>query len=558
MLGATMLTAAVGAGCNGNIGEASPDGRGGPGSEDDGLIDASSAGMRRMTPEQFQNTMRDLFGDPGIVLDLDPDEGQVVALLTVDKLRAAAEQIVSRRASWTKEIFPCDTTGAEDAACVESFIRNFGRRAFRHTLAEDEVDLLKKQFETVRQEQSFDQAMLLLVETMIQSPEVYYFLELGDDPGDNAFIASGVRPLTGWERASRLSYFLWQSAPDDALLDAAEAGKLDTIEGVRAQAERLASDDRAREAVVSVFVDWLELDGTHKHGALEDVPKSADLYPEDSSELRSAMRTETRALVERVLFEGDGRLETLLTSTDAYVNASLAEIYGVDGPADDETFAWVTLPADQRAGLFTRAAFLTLFGGIEVKSPIRRGAHILREVLCTELGPPPPNASDVPIKGGATEGGVNKTVRQDVDAKTLSGNCVACHRMINPIGFAFEHYDSMGRWVSQESGDGPAGPFTLDIDASGVLPAYGDDGAPAQGVAVDGGVEMSKALAESEKVQACITQHFFRSALRRVPVDGDLASIDTAATAAQSGGTMRDVVLALATSNAFLHARLPE
>jgi hypothetical protein len=215
------------------------------------------------------------------------------------------------------------------------------------------------------------------------------------------------------------------------------------------------------------------------------------------------------------------------------------------------------LPADQRAGLFTRAAFLTLYGGIEVKSPIRRGAHILREVLCTELGPPPPNASDVPIKGGATSEG-NKTVRQDVDAKTLSGNCAACHTMINPIGFAFEHYDSMGRWVAQENGDGPSGPYTLDIDATGVLPTYDEEGARTEGVPVDGGVEMSRALAESEKVQACITQHFFASALRRVPVDADLASVEAAATAAQSGGTMRDVVLALATSNAFLHARLPE
>lgn len=548
-----ITSAAFGTGCNGSIGDNTPDGRGGPGSEDDGLIDASAAGMRRMTPEQYQNTMRDLFGDPGIVLDLDPDEGQVVALLTVDKLRAAAEQIVGRRASWTKEIFPCDTTGAEDAACVESFIRTFGRRAFRHTLAEDEVDLLSSQFQSARQEQSFDQAMMLLLETMIQSPEVYYFLELGNDPGDDAFIASGVRPLTGWERATRLSYFLWGSTPDDALLDAAEAGKLDTIEGMRAEADRLSTDDRAREVVVGVFVDWLELDGTHKHAALEDVPKNAEVYPEDSPALREAMRTETRALVERVLFEGDGRLETLLTTTDAYVNASLAEIYGVSGPADDDTFAWVSLPADQRAGLFTRAAFLTLYGGIEVKSPIRRGAHILREVLCTELGPPPPNASDVPIKGGATNEG-NKTVRQEVDAKTLSGNCAACHQMINPIGFAFEHYDSLGRWVTQESGEG----YTLDIDATGVLPSYDADGKRIDGVAVDGGVEMSKALAESEKVQACITQHFFASALRRVPVDADLVSVEAAASAAQSGGTMRDVVLALATSNAFLHARLPE
>jgi hypothetical protein len=248
---------------------------------------------------------------------------------------------------------------------------------------------------------------------ILQSPDVYYFLELGRDPGQTKGLASGVRPLTGWERATRLSYFLWNTLPDDALLDAAEAGELDTAEGVKVQADRLAHDDRGRGTFKSFFSDWLELDGTKKHPSLVTADKDADLYPADSPELREAMRAETEALVEHVVFDGDGRFETLLTTTEAYLNGPLAKLYGVSGPSG-EGFEWVKLPADQRAGLLTRAAFLTVFAGVEVKSPIRRGAHILKDMLCVELGPPPPNGTLRPSKPCATGGAI--------------GDCESCWR----------------------------------------------------------------------------------------------------------------------------------
>ncbi|WP_437636816.1 DUF1588 domain-containing protein [Sorangium sp. So ce854] len=240
------------------------------------------------------------------------------------------------------------------------------------------------------------------------------------------------------------------------------------------------------------------------------------------------------------------------------MNGPLAALYGVEGPADERTFSWVSLPGDQRAGIFTRAAFLSVFGSVEVKSPIRRGAYILEQVLCRPLGPPPPNASDVPVKGGVVEENgelIRRTVRQDVEAKTSSGNCVSCHASINPIGFAFEHYDALGRWQPQETGGGADAPYALDIDARGRLPAMSPDG---DSVEVDGGVEMSAALAASAAARACLTKHLFQAALRRVPVDQDLASIEAATPAPESGGSMRDALLALTTSNAFLHLRHPD
>jgi hypothetical protein len=555
-----LVVAALTPSCVGRIGSGDDGSVGGKPGEN-GLVDVATASLRRMTPEQYTSTMRDLFGDPGLQLELDPDTGQVVTLLAVDKLNTASETIVSRRGSWTTKVFPCDTSGADDEACVDSFVRTFGRRAFRRTLDEADVTLLKNEYAQARKEQSFDGALLVVLKLILQSPEVYYFLELGHDGNGSEALASGVVPLTGWERATRLSYFLWNTTPDDELLAAAESGALDTIDGVKQQAERLLKDDRARATMIHFFVDWLELDGTNKHGSLEDVPKSATLFPEDSPALRAAMRGEIQALAEHVVFEGDGRFETLLTTKDAYVNGPLAKLYGVQGPADESTFSWVSLPGDQRAGLFTRAAFLSVFGSVEVKSPIRRGAYVLQKALCKPLGPPPPNAADVPVTGGSVqENGmtVHKTVRQDVESKTSSGVCVTCHSIINPIGFAFEHYDALGRWQTQETGSDAAGAYALDIDAHGKLPEIGPDGTQTGSVDVNGGVEMSAAIGASSAARACLTSHLFQMALRRVPVDQDLASVESATTALESGGTVRDLVVELITSNAFLHVRRQE
>src|SRR5262249_41657432 len=138
---------------------------------------------------------------------------------------------------------------------------------------------------------------------------------------------------------------------------------------------------------------------------------------------------------------------------------------------------------------------------------------------------------------------VHKTVRQDVESKTSSGVCVTCHSIVNPIGFAFEHYDALGRWQTQETGTDAAGAYALDIDAHGKIP--GPDFTPTGGVDINGGVEMSGAVAASSAARACLTTHLFQMALRRVPVDQDLASVEHATTALESGGTVRDLLVEL-------------
>ncbi len=521
-----------------------------------GTIDVAPSALRRMTDEQYQNVVRDLFAAPEFAADLDAEMGHNISRLAVEKLNAAAAQVSA--SGFSEGVFPCDTAGSGSDACADDFIRDFGRRAFRRPLNEEERSWLRQVYDTSRTQQTFRDSLFVVLEVMLQAPQFLYLFEEGVEAKGK--FATGVRPLSGYERATRLSFFLWNSTPDDELLAAAESGTLATADGMATQAARLLAHPRARENVVRLFSSWLELDGTSTHHSLDSALKSADLYPEDNAALRKAMRREVEALVERVIFEGDGKLSTLLTTRDAYVNGPLAEIYGVSGPSSADEYSWVQLPAEQRAGLFTRAAFATVYAGSEAKSPIRRGAFLLENVLCVHLGEPPPNANDTPITGGEIEENgkvVHKTIREDVNAKTIGNGCEGCHNVINPIGFAFEHYDAIGRYHDEEVVLTTNGEVSLPVDASGLLFDFEDD-YPSSSVEVNGAVEMSEAMAQSANVQECLSRTWFRNALGRSPASADARSVESLTRKLSDSGSLRELILSLVTSDAFLHVRRVE
>lgn len=551
----SVLLSILAAGCVGEIGGSDSGANGEVGAS--AQLDVETSNIRRMTPAQYLNTARDLFGDPDLKLTLDPDTGETVSQLGAEKLNAAAELIASRSDIWTAKVFPCDTSGEGTPTCADDFIKTFGRRAFRHPLSPDETSWLRSVFDQAHAGQSFKDSLLITLKVMLQSPQLIYFLELGNEPP--AGLTRGVRPLTSFERASRLSFFLWNTTPDDALLDAAEKGALDTAEGVQAQAARLLADPRAHQMVKDLFVGWLELDGGPTHPSLEEASKSAAAFPEDSPDLRAAMRKEVNALVEHEMFDKKGSAQSLLTTTDAFVNASLAKLYGVSGPTDDATFQWVSLPSEQRAGLFTRAAFLTVYARGDIKSPIRRGAYVVKKALCVKLGQPPPNAADTPVTGGTVDQNgmlVRRTVRQDVAAKTASTTCQSCHSIINPVGFAFDHFDGLGRWEDTEKGQDAMGPYTLPIDTTGAVPNFDAQGHMQSGVLqVDGAVAMSQALAESDGVGACLADKWFHAALRRGPSDRDARTAESLRQAMASGESLDVVVNNVVSSDAFLYLR---
>ncbi len=493
--------------------------------------------LRRLTSAQYTATVRDLLGDPEFAAPLD-DDAQVITERGVRQLRDAAEQAIARQADWTRDVFPCDPAGARDEACARALITELGGRAFRRPVTADEHAGLMDVYRATAADLTFAESLEVLVEVILQSPQLVYV-----DDGDGSR-APGTYALDGWSVASRLSYFLWGTMPDDLLFQAAAAGRLDRPAGVRAEAERMLADPRAAATIERFVWRWLQLDGGRLHHALEEAIKDDDLFPEYGAALQAAMRTELEALVRRVILDERGTFADLLESRWAYVNEDLAELYGVeDGPEGDD-WAWVQLDDAQRAGLLTRAAFLTVFASAKVQSPIRRGVFVIEELLCGELGDPPPNANDVPVVGGTVEGPdgeeVTRTVRQDVEARTSGDGCAGCHSVINPTGFAFERFDAIGRHRTSELGT------RLPIDSSGALRGAG----PVDGPVTDA-LDLSRKLARSPVAQACFARRWASAALGQPLHAIDRCFVEQAAPRFFGSGSVRDLILDLVTSEAF-------
>ena len=528
----------LGAGCIGDIGDPGEDGPGGPGSGvlvcGDGGVHVARHPLRRLTATQYNNTIRDLFGDSDFEAELD-EGGEIITEREVRQLRDNAEVITGRSSAWTETVFPCDVDGGADETCLNDFLDGFAARAFRRPLSDDERAALVTVYNDALGIGTFREAMETVLQVVLQSPAFVYMFETGSPSLET------VHLLTDHEIAARLSYFLWNTTPDDELLAAAAAGSLQDKEGLAEQTKRLLADPRAEFAVQRFMSSWMQLDGGILHHALEEAEKDATLYPEFNPELVAAMRAETEAFIRRT-FEEDGGFDELLSARYAYVNGPLATLYGVAGPADASTWEWVELDQSKRSGLLTRAAFLTTFSTKNVTAPIRRGVWVLKEMLCQGLGDPPPNVNNVPPEGGNVDGDT-LTVREDVAGKTASTDCSACHGLINPIGFTFENYDAIGRFQTEEVTSG------LPIDASGHLPESED---------VVGAVALSDELAALPEARACFVERWYQAAISEQLDEADKCSLDGIQAKFSEGGSMRDLVVDIITSDAFRYVNVEE
>ena len=547
--GATDGVADAGSGA-GPGGSGADGGDGSDGGDDTGepagsCLDAiQPTALRRLSPEQARNTVRDLFGVPDLEITYE-DDTEVITELGVRQLRSTADAVIAARDAWSTDVYGCDTAGALDDACTETFIRSFGPKVFRRPIADSEVDLLMSVYENAAygEQLSYADSLDVVLSTMLQAPAFIYVMETGTPVED---VAGTVLALDGYSVANRLSYFLWDSMPDDALFAAAEAGELSSEAGISAQVERMLQSPRAKDRIRKMVTKWLHIDGAGLRIVLEDSVKDPDLYPEFSPALMEAMRIEVEALVDRALLEGgDAGFEMLMTSREAYVNASLAELYGVQGPADDDSWAWVTLPEEERAGILTRAAFLTVHAGQRVQSPIFRGVYVIEEILCGELGDPPPTANDTPVEEPLDPDADPMTVRELVDARTMNdATCAACHALINPPGFLFEHYDALGRWRSTEVQSG------LEIDAVAEL-TMGDAAGP-----MSDALAMSQALVDSGDARACFAKKWAEIALDAETFDP--CTEEQVVAAFVQSGDVNALLEGIVRSPAFRYVRVQE
>ena len=515
-----------------------------------GQITASPSRMRRLSPDEYLNTARDLLATADATPRLEAPVGDIIAALEVEKLSIAASELAKLGAH--HRLVPCAIDGPADSACALGFIEAFAKLAFRRPIDDGEKSWLSGVYDRlaarsdVTPKFTFREMIDAVAEVILQSPQHVYVHELGVQ---DASLPAGIRRLSGHERATRLSYLMWGSMPDAELTRAADSGELDTLGGMEAQAERLLDDPRARQMIRRLASSWLKLDDTPQHPSLEKLTKDKQRFPMDSPELRTALRQETEALYERVFFQGEGSFKQLFTTTEAYVNAPLAALYGVAAPAGPDEFGWVNLPSDQRAGILTRGAFLTATAAAEYQSPILRGVFVYRHVLCRSLPDPPANVDNTPP--APNDAAEPRSVRDLTTIKTSDSSCGNCHNLVNPIGFALEAFDALGRWQDEELVIFDGAEHRVPVNTRATL-AAGD----LQGEVL-GPVELSKRLSESQMAHDCAVDTWFEKALARKPATTDQCLLEKLRTDFRKSGDLRRLVLAIAGSDASLYIQEP-
>lgn len=500
-----------------------------------GDFEASEPVLPRLTATQYRNTLVGLFGEGLPRTPVEPDTNPYlfysigastteVSERGVEQYAEAADLVVTAvfdDAERRAELLPC-ALGATDETCLEVFIRTVGRRLFRRPLEEDEVEgWVTLANETA--EGDLDRGAEGVLTALLQSPQFLYRVELGEpDPAK----PGGPHRLTSFEMAGRVAFLLTNAGPDDALLDAASRLELLDEETLIAQTQRLLGSPQARVAVQDFFAQVLDL------SRLSQVDLDPERYPGFGPDLVRAMETEVRLLVDELVFRKGGDVRDLFSQPRGYVNDALAALYGVEAPEATATaFVPVDFPVGvPRAGLLTLGAFLTMNAHRTETSPTLRGKYVRERVLCLDV-PPPPDDVDLDLTPREND---PPTLRERLEQHRVNPVCAGCHAYIDPPGFLFEHYDSMGRY--RDAVDG------YPINAKGDL-----DGQP-----LNNALDLAKVLSRDERVGTCLTRQLYRYALGRLDVRGDAPALYDLHEAFAAGGfEFRALLTALVVSPAF-------
>jgi hypothetical protein len=515
----------------GSGGSSSDDGGGPPPAE----FEPGPQVFPRLTERQYRNNIEQLLGAPLPAPPLEPDTNPylffnigaastTVSELGVQQYEEAAELLtraVFDDAARREALVGCLPAAPADA-CVSGFIATFGRRAYRRPLSPDEQARWLGIAGELANGDAW-QGLRFAVSGMIQSPHFLYRVELGEpDPAD-----PDRRRYTGHEMASRLSFLIWNTGPDDLLLDAADRGDLLTEDGLLAEAERLLDDPRARTAIQEFFAQFLDL------GRLDGIDRDPVRYPLFSPTMIASMRTEVQLLVDDLIHRRDGDIRSIFSTRNTFVNSELAALYGVEAEgASAVTFVPVELPADgPRAGLLTLGAFLTMNAHETENSPTARGKYVRARVLCQDVPAPPP---DIDLNLDPKEGDEGKTLRERLEQHRSDPACAGCHAFIDPPGFLFENFDPIGAWRTLDNGQ--------PIDASGDL----------DGVPLTSARDLADILKDDKRVGRCMVTQLYRHATGRREVVSERLGLDAVDLEfAASGNRFRDLMLTLVTSEVF-------
>ena len=544
LLSTALATAllSVGTGCGGQFSgkdrapsaEAGAGGAdGGAGEAADGPVELAPSPMARLTSRQYQNVLDDIFG-PARPVELQADTApylftsigastEPLGEQGVQLIEAAAQQVtgeVFADAARREALLGCAPTGPADD-CVRAYLARLGLRAWRRPLDEAELSRWLAMSELLAEGDVW-RGVQLATAGMLQSPAAVYRVELGEpDPEDPSRLL-----LTDYELASRLSFVLWNTGPDEALLAAAAEGRLRSPEGLRAEALRLLADPRADEAMAAFFEQYLDL------GRLDRAQPDPTTFPQFTPSLRSAMRAEVLLLVDQVVNREDGDLRGIFSNRRAFDNSELAAHYGLEAEgAGPITFVPLTLPPDsERAGILGLGAFLTMNAHAVDNSPTLRGKYVMERILCYSVPPPPGDVStDI---APATEAA--PTLRARLAEHRENPECSGCHSLMDPPGLVFERFDPIGGWRDSEAG--------YPIDTTGEL----------LGEPLSGPGELADRLAESDRIGPCVVKQLYRHAHGRLEAPEEAGTLEAlSAGFAADGHRFRGLLLSVVTHESF-------
>ncbi len=465
-------------------------------SKDSGTAGAVTAvPLRRLNRTEYNRTIRDLIGldfqpaadfpADSTVFGFDNIGLSIGSEVVIQRYLKAAADIVERTfkdPQLKKRIMIC---GPTDKDAARRIVEGFARRAYRRPVTSQEVDRVVKGLvePALKKDENFDSAIKVALKAILVSPHFLFRVELereADGP-------DGVHPLSEFELATRLSYFLWSSMPDDELFKQAQQGTL--RKNLEAQVRRMLKDPKSAGLIENFFGQWLEL------RMIQSVAPDPKKFPTFNDDLRSAMVKETELFCEAIVKE-DRSILDFLDADFTFVNEPLARHYGIEG-VKGEQLRRVTLTGkarQQRGGILTQASILTATSKPTGTSPPKRGKWIMDNILATPPKPPPPDVDDLP-----TEERVPKSLRQRLELHRTNPACATCHDRLDPLGFALEPFDAIGGWRTMDG--------KFPIDAAAILPS---------GESFDGPDGLKKILkSKSEDFSRSLTEKMLIYALGR-------------------------------------------
>ncbi len=505
--------------------------------------------LRRLNRAEYNNTIRDLVGvnfqpaddfpadDSGYGFD---NIGDVLSLSPVllEKYMGAAEKVLNaavaspaaangqvnssapERSGAYNRIFISQPTPETRLACARTIITNFATRAYRRPITSQEQERLVALFRSLdAPDQSFEESVKMVLEAVLVSPQFLFRGELQPAPGDS----QTARPVDEYALASRLSYFLWSSMPDEELFSQAEHRTL--RRNLDSQVKRMIQDPKAGALVSNFAGQWLQLRN------LDLVCPDPARFPAFNDALRKSMRRETELFFSHILQENRSVFE-FFGANYSFVDERLAQLYGIPGVKGDE-FRLVNPKRPERGGLLTQASILTITSNPTRTSPVKRGKWVLENMLAAPPPPPPPNVPPLQEHKTALDG----TLRQRMEQHRSDPNCMACHSRMDPIGFGLENYDAIGAWRGKDEGQ--------PIDASGKL---------VSGEAFNGPAELKAILLKKKRDDfvRCLSEKMLTYALGRGLEYYDKCAVDKIRkNLARDGYRFRTLILEIARSAPF-------